>query len=265
LSERALLDDRQWLAARYLTDRHGVKAIAAELGCCKTTVRNALVRHGIPRHPSGGMVVTHPGGRYGHFVVVCEQGRYGAARAYLCRCDCGEERVVPGGKLRDGGWTSCGCVKIPRHAEVVVTHGHCRHGHSGDGRTPTYRSWRKARDRCRNPNSQHWARYGGRGIRFCERWDLFENFLADVGERPEGTSLDRIDVDGDYEPGNCRWATAGLQTRNRRNSLEPTVRVRLSPETLVALDRVAVLTGESYPRIIERMVERVLLGEAVAA
>lgn len=88
-----------------------------------------------------------------------------------------------------------------------------RHGMTD---TPTHRSWLEMRRRCTNPHSEHWPDYGGRGIRFCERWESFENFLADMGERPDGMTLDRIDVNGHYEPGNCRWATSSVQQRNKR-------------------------------------------------
>ena len=86
--------------------------------------------------------------------------------------------------------------------------------------TPTYNSWAMMHRRCRDtPSNPDFADYGGRGITVCDRWSVFENFLADMGERPVGTTLDREDTDGNYEPGNCRWATAEVQQRDRRNNL----------------------------------------------
>jgi hypothetical protein len=97
-----------------------------------------------------------------------------------------------------------------------VTHGHARKGKQ----TGTYLSWKEMKKRCANPNQKYWKNYGGRGIRVCDRWlNSFENFLADMGERPEGTSIDRYpNNDGNYEPGNCRWATRKQQRANRRDS-----------------------------------------------
>jgi hypothetical protein len=89
------------------------------------------------------------------------------------------------------------------------------HGMTGK---PTWRSWREMLARCQNPNNDRYASYGGRGIKVCDRWQLFENFLADMGERPDGTSLDRIDNDGNYEPSNCRWADAFEQQANTRQA-----------------------------------------------
>ena len=90
------------------------------------------------------------------------------------------------------------------------------HGHNRRGRaTPTYSSWQHMRTRCHNPNHLCYHRYGGRGITISARWDSFLNFLEDMGERPEGRELDRIDNDGNYEPGNCRWVTRAENMRNR--------------------------------------------------
>lgn len=101
-----------------------------------------------------------------------------------------------------------------------------KHGMHG---TPTYRSWISMRQRCQNQRLRQYADYGGRGIRVCERWQVFENFYADMGERPEGCTLDRIDGNGNYEPGNCRWAPPKTQSRNWRNANH---RITYAGETL---------------------------------
>lgn len=89
-------------------------------------------------------------------------------------------------------------------------------------RNPTYLSWKNMKARCNNPNATHYSYYGGRGIRVCDRWNVFENFLEDMGERPEGKTLDRWpDKDGNYEPGNCRWATRSEQAKNQRPHKKP--------------------------------------------
>jgi len=112
-----------------------------------------------------------------------------------------------------------------------------RHGHalgSGPGeRTPTYNSWRKARERVVNPNEISYKYYGAKGVQMCDRWvDSFENFLEDMGERPEGTTIDRIDPHGDYEPDNCRWSTKQVQANNKRRNKDKqyiTVRLDVAP------------------------------------
>lgn len=98
-----------------------------------------------------------------------------------------------------------------------LSHGHTRGPAGANRTTPEYRSWRAMLQRCTYPNNVHYPNYGGRGITICERWRLsFVAFLTDMGPRPEGTTLDRIDGDSDYTPGNCRWATAKEQAANRR-------------------------------------------------
>lgn len=90
------------------------------------------------------------------------------------------------------------------------------HGHTVGKRSPTYNSWRKMRGRILDPKDKRYIHYGGRGIKIHPSWDKFENFLKDMGERPEGMTLDRIDVNGDYGPGNCKWSDIVEQNRNRR-------------------------------------------------
>lgn len=151
---------------------------------------------------------------FSRWTVISLAGRtkHGAI-TWLCRCQCGIERDVSGNSLRMGKSLSCGCLTLEVNLQRIVTHG------LHDSRE--YQTWADMKARCINANHACYADYGGRGIAVCERWLTFENFYADMGPRPSKKhSLDRKNNDGDYCPGNCRWATKREQSANtRRNHL----------------------------------------------
>lgn len=153
----------------------------------------------------------HLGIRYGHLVVIAEEGRLRGQVTWRCRCDCGKETVVPGGPLSNGNTKSCGCHKHDALKPWTTD----KHGHSRR-KTPTYSTWKAMIARCTNPNNAWWHRYGGRGITVCDRWRSYENFLEDMGEKSNPLlTIGRIDNDGNYEPSNCRWETRSQQMTSR--------------------------------------------------
>lgn len=151
-----------------------------------------------------------PGVQFGQWTVLSVEAKR-RARA-LCHCQCGTERLVNAGDLISGKSKSCGCTKSAAISAAKTTH--------GGSESAEYRIWAGMKRRCSKPLAAHYDRYGGRGIKVCQRWsDSFEAFLADMGPRPAGMSIDRYpNRDGNYEPGNCRWADAFTQANNRTDN-----------------------------------------------
>jgi hypothetical protein len=157
------------------------------------------------------------GQRFGRLTAAWPAGIQGRARVWLCFCDCGNFKSVGISALLYGRTRSCGCL-LAEEASKRAKKAFYKHGHGAKGKeTLTYVSWQAMKSRCLCPSATSYAHYGGRGIKVCDRWlHSYENFLADMGERPEGKTLDRYpNPAGNYEPGNCRWATVQEQADNR--------------------------------------------------
>lgn len=152
------------------------------------------------------------GQRFGRLIIMTRAPSRGYRTYWNVRCDCGTEKEVSQSVLVTGKAKSCGCFNAENRAVINTKHGKVN--------TPTYISWCSMWARCTNSKLKSYANYGGRGVSVCEEWKDFSVFLSDMGERPNGTSIDRINVNGNYEPSNCRWATPSEQRRNQRAAAE---------------------------------------------
>lgn len=146
---------------------------------------------------------------------------------WLFRCECGGEIILPSSRVKIGGTKSCGCLKKELDKKLI-RHGMYKH--------PSYQVWADMKQRCKNPHIRNYKNYGGRGVKVCDEWENFENFCKWADENGYvpgcGLSIDRIDVNGDYCPGNCRWAKKEVQERNKRNN----VMITFNGETKCAQD-----------------------------
>jgi hypothetical protein len=190
---------------------------------CGCAIRESMSKNGM----------VQPGQVFGRLTVTTMAPTKNSKTHWNCICECGTEKVVYQNHLKSGATTSCGC----RRAEVTTD----RNSSHGMADTRTYHSWCHAKSRCTNPNDAAWDRYGGRGITFDPKWSDFEAFLSDMGECPEGLTLDRIDNDKGYGPGNCRWATYTEQARNKRNNVFVSYQGRN-----ITLAEAAEISGTSY-------------------
>lgn len=168
--------------------------------------------------------VNFAGQTFGRLTGVADAGKdKHGKRLWQFRCECGGEITAIGSDVKSGKTQSCRCYADEvrginaRLYAGKIAEAKTKHGASGPNGLPEYHVWKSMRQRCKNPNDKHFADYGGRGINVCRAWDDFKAFYADLGPRPsDNHSIDRIDVDGNYEPGNVRWATATEQRLNQR-------------------------------------------------
>lgn len=144
---------------------------------------------------------------FGRWFVLEEAGRDNSRNImYLCKCECGNEKIVSGRQLRRGYSRSCGCLNTESRTKHNLSY------------TRAYNAWQKMKSRCENTSDKQYINYGGRGISICERWQDVELFYEDMGECPEGWQIDRVDNNGSYEQGNCRWVEQKTNAQNKSSS-----------------------------------------------
>lgn len=207
-------------------------------------------------------IIDLTGHRFGKLVAMRRAPNKGAFTRWECICDCGKMIVTFSNGLRSGHAKSCGCLKSYLSKERALRHGMYR--------TKTYSSWRAMLSRCRNRKDVSFPYYGGRGIKVCDRWKSFDNFFEDMGERPTNTTIDRLSSDGNYEPGNCRWATREEQDANKpyRGTKRPNAykRVRqLSLDGTTIAEFVSVLAASSATGVASGSISTVCLGRRKTA
>jgi len=179
--------------------------------------------------------------------IVREKGKKAVAK---CVCSCGTAKDILLSHVKNGRIKSCGCLR--NETSRITGNKNRKHGRSVGRRCPAYRSWEGMKSRCMNSSDPSFHLYGGRGIFVCDEWiQSFELFLHDMGERPRGTSLDRKNTDGNYEPENCRWATSQVQGRNKRNN-----RIVLFRGQSMTLVELSEITKVPYQRLHDRIVRR---------
>ncbi len=168
-------------------------------------------------------------------------------RLWLCRCDCGTPTLAIASSIKGGRTKSCGCLQREGG-------GNFRHGQRA-AKSRAYTCWRNMKSRCDNPSTNQYADYGGRGITYDPRWKKFENFFADMGDPPEGTSIDRIDNDGNYTKANCRWADKSTQRRNQRPQTVAGCLVwcEINGERLILADAVKKFGVVPYTTVVNRI------------
>jgi len=148
---------------------------------------------------------------FGRWIVISFAGKTAARNSlWLCRCSCGEEKVISSGSLRSGNSRSCGCLRKEIISKANTTH--------GKSHSRVYNTWRSMLQRCNTSTDSNFSRYGARGIKVCSSWRSFQQFYADMGDPPKGLSLEWQDNEGDYTPKNCIWANRIAQNNNRRTN-----------------------------------------------